>query len=158
MSNFHEFEYKTIDGNPKSLEDFNGNAVLVVNVASKCGLTPQYAGLEKLQREFKDQGFTVLGLPCNQFGAQEPGTEAEIKQFCSTNYDVSFPMGSKIEVNGEAAHPLYKWLKGETGGDDIQWNFEKFLIGKDGHIIKRYSPKTVPEDAGLRADIEKALA
>jgi glutathione peroxidase len=157
MSNFHDFKVSTIEGQPKALKDFDGTAVLIVNVASKCGLTPQYAGLEKLQREFKDQGFTVLGLPCNQFGQQEPGTEAEIKQFCSLNYDVSFPMTAKIDVNGAGAHPLYKWLKQETGGADIQWNFEKFLIGKDGSILKRYSPKIVPEDAGLRADIERAL-
>lgn len=157
MNNFHDFEVKTIDGKAKSLKDFDGEAVLVVNVASECGLTPQYAGLEKLQREFKDRGFAVLGLPCNQFGAQEPGTEAQIQQFCSLNYQVSFPLTSKIEVNGAGAHPLYKWLKSETDGADIQWNFEKFLIGKDGRILKRYSPKTVPEDPGLRADIETAL-
>ncbi|HEX6549596.1 MAG TPA: glutathione peroxidase [Gammaproteobacteria bacterium] len=157
MSSFHDFEIKTIDGKARPLRDFKGEAVLVVNVASECGLTPQYAGLEQLQREFKDQGFTVLGLPCNQFGAQEPGTEAQIQQFCSTKFDVSFPLTSKIEVNGAGAHPLYKWLKDQTGGADIQWNFEKFLIGKDGRVIKRYSPKTVPEDAGLRADIAAAL-
>jgi glutathione peroxidase len=154
MGNFYEFEIKTIDGKAKPLNDFKGEAVLVVNVASKCGLTPQYTGLEKLYREFKDKRFTVLGLPCNQFGAQEPGTEEQIQQFCSLNYEVSFPLTSKIEVNGAGAHPLYKWLKSETGGDEIQWNFEKFLIGKDGRIVKRYSPKTVPEDTGLRADIE----
>lgn len=157
MHGFHEFRVKTIDGQVKSLKDFEGRAVLVVNVASECGLTPQYTGLEKLQREFKDRGFSVLGLPCNQFGQQEPGTDSEIKQFCSTKYEVSFPLTSKIEVNGEDAHPLYKWLKNESGGADIQWNFEKFLIGKDGRIIKRYSPKTVPEDPVLRADIRAAL-
>lgn len=158
MHKFHDFEIRTIDGQARSLKDFDGAAVLVVNVASECGLTPQYAGLEKLQREFKDKGFTVLGLPCNQFGQQEPGTEAEIKQFCSMKFDVSFPLTSKIEVNGAGAHPLYKWLKDETGGGDIQWNFEKFLIGRDGRIIRRYSPKTVPEDTGLRRDIEQAVA
>lgn len=158
MGSFHDFQIKTIDGQAKPLKEFAGATVLVVNVASECGLTPQYAGLEKLYREFKDQGLTVLGLPCNQFGAQEPGSEAQIKAFCSFNYDVSFPLASKIEVNGPGADPLYKWLKQETGGADIQWNFEKFLIGKDGRIVKRYSPKTVPEDAGLRADIERALA
>jgi glutathione peroxidase len=157
MGNFHDFEIKTIDGKAKPLKDFDGQAVLVVNVASECGLTPQYAGLEKLQREFKGSGFTVLGLPCNQFGGQEPGTEAQIQQFCSLNYEVSFPLTSKIEVNGAGAHPLYKWLKDGTGGTDIQWNFEKFLIGKDGRIVKRYSPKTVPEDSGLRADIEATI-
>ncbi len=157
MSNLHDFTVKTIDGQSKSLKDYKGKPVLLVNVASACGLTPQYAGLEKLFREYRDKGLVVLGLPCNQFGAQEPGSEAEIKQFCSLNYDVSFPLTTKIEVNGAGAHPLYAWLRGETGGADIQWNFEKFLIGKDGRIVKRYSPKTVPEDKGLRADIQSAL-
>lgn len=157
MSSFHDFTVRTIAGQDKSLKDFKGQAVLVVNVASECGLTPQYAGLEKLQREFQRQNFSVLGLPCNQFGAQEPGSEAEIKNFCSMNYGVTFPLTSKIEVNGAGAHPLYKWLKAQTGGADIQWNFEKFLIGKDGHIIKRYSPKTTPEDAQLRKDLQAAV-
>jgi len=157
MSNFHDFSVKTIDGQSKSLKDYTGKPVLLVNVASACGLTPQYAGLEKLFREYSGKGLVVLGLPCNQFGAQEPGSEAEIKQFCSLNYDVSFPLTAKIEVNGAGAHPLYTWLRGETGGADIQWNFEKFLIGKDGRIVKRYSPKTQPEDKGLRADIQAAL-
>ncbi|HEU5399066.1 MAG TPA: glutathione peroxidase [Gammaproteobacteria bacterium] len=157
MGSFHDFSVKSIDGKPQSLKDYEGHPVLVVNVASACGLTPQYAGLEKLFREYQDRGLVVLGLPCNQFGAQEPGSEAEIKQFCSVNYGVSFPLTSKIEVNGAGAHPLYAWLRGETGGADIQWNFEKFLIGKDGRIVKRYSPKTVPEDKSLRADIQNAL-
>ena len=157
MSSFHDFKVKTIAGKEKSLKDFKGQAVLVVNVASECGLTPQYAGLEKLYREFKDRHFSVLGLPCNQFGAQEPGNEAQIQQFCSANYGVTFPLASKIEVNGAGAHPLYKWLKLETGSADIQWNFEKFLIGKDGRIIKRYSPKTVPEDLQLRKDVQAVL-
>ena len=157
MNSFYDFEIKTIDGQVKSLKDYKGKAVLVVNVASKCGLTPQYAGLEKLQREFKERGFTVLGLPCNQFGQQEPGTETQIKEFCSLNYEVSFPLTSKIEVNGAARHPLYKWLIAETGGADIQWNFEKFLIGRDGRIVKRYSPKTAPEDQHLRVDVQAAL-
>ena len=143
---FHDFSVKTIDGQPKSLKDYQGKPVLLVNVASACGLTPQYAGLEKLFREYKDQGLVVLGLPCNQFGAQEPGSEAEIKQFCSLNYDVSFPL--TVQDRGERRRrPSAVCLaQGETGGADIQWNFEKFLIGKDGHVIKRYSPKTVPED------------
>ncbi|MGH8283485.1 MAG: glutathione peroxidase [Gammaproteobacteria bacterium] len=157
MPGFHDFNVKTIDGHDQALKDFTGKTVLVVNVASECGLTPQYAGLEKLYREFKDRNFVVLGLPCNQFGQQEPGTEAEIQQFCSANYDVSFPLTSKIEVNGAGAHPLYKWLKDGAGGADIQWNFEKFLVGKDGKIIKRYSPKIVPEDKQLRADLLAAL-
>ena len=157
MSILHDFSVNTLDGKPKSLKDFRGHPVLLVNVASQCGLTPQYAGLEKLFREFSDKGFTVLGLPCNQFGAQEPGSAAEIRQFCDLNYSVSFPLTAKIEVNGAGAHPLYAWLRGETGGADIQWNFEKFLVGKDGRIIRRYAPKTLPEDKNLRADIQAAL-
>jgi len=157
LSNFHDFSIKCIDGKQQPLKDYSGKPVLVVNVASQCGLTPQYTGLEKLYRDFKDRGLVVLGLPCNQFGAQEPGSDAEIQQFCSVNYGVDFPLGAKIEVNGLGAAPLYQWLRSETGGDDIQWNFEKFLIGKDGRVIKRYSPKTVPEDKRLRADIQAAL-
>ena len=157
MANFYDFSVKTIGGKPKSLKDYSGHPVLVVNVASECGLTPQYAGLEKLYQEYKDRGFVVLGLPCNQFGAQEPGSEAEIQQFCQANYGIDFPLTSKIEVNGPGADPLYKWLRSESGGADIQWNFEKFLIGKDGRIIQRYSPKTVPEDKQLKSDIQRAL-
>jgi glutathione peroxidase len=157
MASLHDFSVKTIDGKDKALKDYQGKPVLLVNVASACGLTPQYAGLEKLFREYKDKGLVVLGLPCNQFGAQEPGSEAEIQKFCSLNYDVSFPLSSKIEVNGAGAHPLYSWLRNETGGTDIQWNFEKFLVGKDGKIIKRYSPRLEPEDKTLRKDIESAL-
>ena len=157
MANFHDFSVQSIDGKAKSLKDFAGKPVLVVNVASECGLTPQYTGLEKLYREYKDRGLVVLGLPCNQFGAQEPGNEAAIKQFCEVNYGVSFPLGAKLEVNGSGAHPLYAWLKAATDGSDIQWNFEKFLIGKDGQVVRRYSPKTVPEDKGLKSDIQSAL-
>jgi len=157
MGDFYDFSVKLIDGQTQSLEDHRGKPVLVVNVASKCGLTPQYAGLEKLYREFKDRGLVVLGLPCNQFGAQEPGNEAEIRKFCSLNYDVSFLLTAKIDVNGPGAHPLYNWLRGQAGGGDIQWNFEKFLIGKDGRFLKRYSPRTAPEDAALRDDIQAAL-
>ena len=157
MSTFHDFKVTTIDGQDKSLKEFKGQTVLVVNVASECGLTPQYSGLEKLYREFKDKNFSVLGLPCNQFGKQEPGSEAEIRRFCSARYDVTFPLTSKIEVNGPGAHPLYRWLESETGGADIQWNFEKFLVSKDGRIIRRYSPKTAPEDPQLRKDLLAAL-
>ncbi len=157
MGNFHDFSVKSIDGVEHPLREYAGKPVLVVNVASQCGLTPQYTGLEELYEHYHGQGLVVLGLPCNQFGAQEPGSEQEIKQFCSVNYGVSFPLTAKVEVNGAGAHPLYAWLRGQTGGADIQWNFEKFLIGKDGHIIRRYSPKTVPEDKGLRADIQAAL-
>ena len=157
MASLYDFSVKTIEGQSKSLKDYQGKPVLLVNVASACGLTPQYAGLEKLFRHYKDQGLVVLGLPCNQFGAQEPGSEAEIQKFCSLNYDVTFPLTSKIEVNGAGAHPLYAWLRNQTGGDDIQWNFEKFLVGKDGKIIKRYSPKLTPEDKTLQNDIRAAL-
>jgi glutathione peroxidase len=157
MTDFHDFSLKMIDGRSMPTQDYEGSVVLVVNVASECGLTPQYAGLEKLFREFKGRRFLVLGIPCNQFGAQEPGGESEIKKFCEVNYGVSFLLASKVEVNGPSAHPLYGWLKSATGGEDIQWNFEKFLIGKDGRIVKRYSPKTVPEDKSLRADIQSAL-
>src|SRR5690348_9576785 len=157
MASFHDFSVKTIDGKEKSLKDYQGHPVLVVNVASECGLTPQYTGLEKLYKHYKDQGLVVLGLPCNQFGAQEPGSEAQIQQFCQVNYGVDFPLTSKIEVNGPGTHPLYAWLKSATGGADIQWNFEKFLVGKDGRSVKRYSPKTVPEDKALRADIQASL-
>ena len=157
MSSLYDFSVKTIDGNSKSLMDYQGHPLLLVNVASECGLTPQYQGLEQLYREFKDQGLVVLGVPCNQFGAQEPGSEAEIKQFCQVNYGVDFPLSSKIEVNGPGTHPLYVWLKAASGGAEIQWNFEKFLIDKAGQVVKRYSPKTAPEDKTLKADIQSAL-
>ncbi len=157
MNRLHDFNVKTIEGKDQSLKDFKDKVVLVVNVASECGLTPQYAGLEKLYREFSNRGFVVVGLPCNQFGQQEPGTETQIKAFCSMRYAVTFPLTGKIEVNGKGAHPLYVWLKNESGGADIQWNFEKFLVGKDGRLIQRYSPKTVPEDKQLRADLRAAL-
>jgi len=157
MSTLYDFSVKTIDGQQKSLKDYQGHPVLLVNVASECGLTPQYTGLENLYKEYKDRGLVVMGLPCNQFGAQEPGSEAQIKEFCQVNYGVDFPLSSKIEVNGPGAHPLYAWLKSSTGGGDIQWNFEKFLIDKYGKIVKRYSPKTVPEDKALRADIKASL-
>ncbi len=157
MASFHDFDIVTIDGEDQSLSNYQGKVVLVVNVASECGMTPQYAGLENLHREFGDRGFSVLGLPCNQFGAQEPGSEAEIKNFCSTKFDVSFPMTSKIEVNGDNRHPLYAWLTGETGGDDISWNFEKFLIDGKGNFIQRFGPKTPPEDETLRTAVENTL-
>ena len=158
MSALGDFSVKTIDGDPLPLKGYAGKAVLVVNVASQCGLTPQYAGLEKLHEEFGDKGLVVLGLPCNQFGAQEPGTEKEIATFCETKFGVKFPMGSKLEVNGKGRHPLYAWLIGATGGADIAWNFEKFLVGRDGKSVTRFSPKVTPEDAALRAAITKAVA
>ena len=157
MSTLGDFNVATIDGQPLPLKNYAGKAVLVVNVASQCGLTPQYAGLEKLHEEFASKGLVVLGLPCNQFGAQEPGTEEEIATFCETKFGVKFPMGSKLEVNGKGRHPLYAWLIGATGGADIAWNFEKFLVGKDGKSVTRFSPKVTPEDAALRAAITKAV-
>jgi len=162
MSTLHEFTMKTIDGEEKSLADFEGRAVLVVNVASKCGLTPQYEGLEKLHEKYADRGFAVLGFPCNQFGAQEPGTEEEIESFCTTNYGVTFPMFAKIDVNGDGAHPLYQWLESQgtepDGPGDIAWNFAKFLVGKDGRVIARFSPKSEPLSDEVVQAVEKAIA
>lgn len=155
------FKMKNIDGESVDLEDYEGNVVLIVNVASRCGLTPQYAGLEQLYDKYKEKGFVVLGFPCNQFAGQEPGTDAEIKQFCSTRYDVSFPMFSKIEVNGDGAAPLYKYLTGKAvepaGKGNISWNFEKFLVDRDGNLIARFSPRTKPSDAELIKAIESNL-
>lgn len=155
----HEFEAKTIEGQPKKLGDYSGQVLLVVNVASKCGLTPQYAGLESLYRKFKDKGFAILGFPCDQFAHQEPGNEEEIMSFCSLTYDVSFPMFSKIKVNGDDAHPLYKYLKAEKPGvlgtEAIKWNFTKFLIGTDGEVVRRYAPTVKPE--ALEKDVAALL-
>jgi glutathione peroxidase len=149
-----------IDGKPTSLKAYKGKVLLIVNVASRCGYTPQYAGLEALQEKYKDQGFTVLGFPCNQFGGQEPGTNEEIKQFCSSKYQVTFPLSDKIEVNGPNRHPLYALLAG--GGspfpDDIKWNFSKFLIGRDGKILKRFESKVKPDSAELTQAVESAIA
>ena len=159
MATLHDFEIDAIDGSGNLVPGLNGKVVLLVNVASECGLTPQYTGLQQLQEDLAEQDFTVLGLPCNQFGAQEPGSEAEIQEFCSTNYQVSFPMSRKIEVNGDARYPLYGWLTGERDGfpGDIEWNFEKFLIDRDGRIAKRYPPATPPDDKGLLQDIADLL-
>lgn len=159
MPLFHEFSIDSIDGRPDLLSACRGKAVLAVNVASKCGFTPQYAGLEALYRDLAGEGFVVVGFPCNQFGAQEPGDAAAIQQFCSTSYDVSFPLSAKIEVNGPGRHPLYAWLTGEEAGHagDIEWNFEKFLIGRDGRVLARYPSGTKPDDAGLLQDIAAAL-
>jgi glutathione peroxidase len=149
MTVAYDFAAKTIDGVEKSLGDYRGKPLLVVNVASKCGFTPQYAGLEALYRKFHGQGLEVLGFPCDQFGHQEPGDESEIKTFCSTRYDVTFPMFAKIEVNGANAHPLYRWLKGEQAGilgtEAIKWNFTKFLVDRAGKVIRRYAPTDTPE-------------
>jgi glutathione peroxidase len=157
-----DFSAKTIDGKQQALQDYAGKVLLVVNVASACGLTPHYAGLEQLYRKYRERGLEVLAFPCNQFGAQEPGTEAEIKEFCSTKYDVSFPMFSKIDVNGEGRHPFYAWLTTrETAPDgpgDIAWNFAKFVVDRDGHVVARFAPQTEPEDAELVAAVERALS
>ena len=153
MSNdtgIYEFEAKTIDGATQKLDAYKGKALLIVNVASKCGFTPQYTGLEALHRKLKGRGFTVLGFPCDQFGHQEPGNEEEIKNFCSLTYDVSFPLFAKVDVKGDKAHPLYQFLsqekKGILGTSAIKWNFTKFLIDKNGQVVKRYAPTDKPED------------
>ena len=148
----YDFAATTIDGAEQSLSQYQGKTLLVVNVASKCGFTPQYKGLEALYREYKDKGLVILGFPCDQFGHQEPGDENEIKNFCSLNYDVSFPMFAKIKVNGDDAHPLYKYLKNEQGGllgmDFIKWNFTKFLVDRSGKVVKRYGPTDTPAAIG----------
>ena len=150
---------KTLQGKDTKLENFKGKALLLVNVASKCGLTPQYTQLEDLQKKYADKGFTVVGFPCNQFGGQEPGTEKDIVTFCQTNYDVSFPMSAKLDVNGARRHALYSYLTSPDTGvsGDITWNFEKFLIARDGKVLKRYPPGTTPQDRGLMQDIADAL-
>jgi glutathione peroxidase len=152
---------KTLDGKPAKLGDFKGKALLLVNVASKCGLTPQYTTLEALQKKYAAQGFTVIGFPCNQFGGQEPGTAEEIQQFCSTNYGITFPIMEKIDVNGPGRHEIYKALtplKDPTGHEgDIRWNFEKFVVSSDGTKITRFSPKTSPDDPTVIAAIEDSL-
>ncbi len=146
--NIYQFTAKTLDGKDKSLADYKGKVLLIVNVASKCGFTKQYSGLEELYKEYKDQGFEILGFPCNQFGSQEPGSSEEIAEFCSLTYGVTFPMFEKIDVNGDNAHPLYKYLKSEASGmitDAIKWNFTKFLVDKDGKVVDRFASQTTPE-------------
>ena len=159
MSTLYSHTAETLTGDTLTLDAYKGKVALVVNTASRCGLTPQYAGLENLQRQFGDKGLVVLGFPCNQFGAQEPGSAEEIGAFCQKNYGVSFPMFARINVNGADAHPLYQWLKKESAGaagpEDIEWNFAKFLIGRDGKLVRRYAPKTRPED--IAADVEAVL-
>jgi len=159
MDSLHQFQVKTITGESRTLADFAGKALLIVNVASKCGFTPQYQGLEALHRQYKDRGFAVLGFPCDQFGHQEPGNESEIQSFCSLTYDVSFPMFSKIEVNGSGAHPLYVHLKkaapGILGTEAVKWNFTKFLVDPQGKVLARYAPTDKPET--LAKFIEAAL-
>ena len=156
----YEAPLKDINGKDTSLKDFQGKVLLVVNVASKCGLTPQYKGLEATQQKYKDKGFSVVGFPCNQFGGQEPGTNEEIKKFCSTKYNVSFPLFDKLDVNGPKRHPLYQTLAGAGSPfpGDIKWNFGKFLIGKNGTILKRFEPKTAPDAPEVVKAIEDALA
>jgi glutathione peroxidase len=157
----YDAEVEALDGSPADLAEYEGKALLIVNVASQCGLTPQYSGLQALHEEYADRGFAVLGFPCNQFGAQEPGTADEIAAFCETNYGVTFPMFSKIEVNGDGRHALYEQLtlhsddEGEAG--DIQWNFEKFLVSADGEVVRRFRPLTTPEDPALVSAIEEQL-
>jgi glutathione peroxidase len=158
-TNFYQFKALTLQNKEVNMEAYAGKVVLVVNTASKCGLTPQYKGLEELYRDYKEDGLVILGFPCNQFGNQEPGTEKEISEGCLINYGVTFPMFAKIQVNGKSTHPIYKYLKGELKGilgRDIKWNFTKFLIDKEGNAVKRFAPITKPEK--LRKDIEKLLA
>ncbi len=160
MSTVYDFEALQINGQSVALEKFKGKVMLIVNTASACGFTPQFAGLEALHQTYGKKGLVVLGFPCNQFGAQDAGDNAEIAEFCQLNYGVSFPMMAKIEVNGSGAHPLYQWLASEApgllGSKAIKWNFTKFLVGKDGAVIKRYAPTDTP--ASLAKDIEAALA
>ncbi len=159
MTTAYEFEAVDIDGKTVPFADYQGKVLLVVNVASKCGFTPQYTGLEKLWQDYRARGLVVLGFPCDQFGNQEPGNEEEIRKFCSLTYAVDFPMFAKVDVNGPQAHPLWKWLKKEKGGllgiDAIKWNFTKFLVGRDGTPLKRYAPTDKPES--IAADIDAAL-
>ncbi len=154
-----DIEATTIDGATRTIGDYAGKVMLIVNVASRCGFTPQYAGLEALYRKFADREFVVLGFPCNQFGAQEPGSEKDIASFCSANYDVTFPMFAKIDVNGERAHPLYRLLKREApgilGSEAIKWNFTKFLVDRKGHVVKRYASTETPDE--IARDVEALL-
>ena len=153
----HDVTINTLDGTPMSLAELKGKAALIVNVASRCGLTPQYKALEATYEKYKDKGLVVAGFPCNQFGKQEPGTNEEILSFCTTKYNVTFPMFDKLEVNGPGRHPLYKTLIGE-GGKDIAWNFGKFLVGRDGKVIARFEPKVTPDSPEVTKAIEAALA
>ena len=159
MSTIYDFTAERMDGTSQAFTDYKGKVLLIVNTASKCGFTPQFEGLEALYQQYKDQGLVVIGFPCNQFGAQDPGTNDEIGAFCQKNYGVSFPMMAKVDVNGDEAHPIFAWLKNQKGGlltDGIKWNFTKFLIGIDEQKNNRYAPTTKPE--ALKSDIEQALA
>ncbi|MET0535903.1 MAG: glutathione peroxidase [Steroidobacter sp.] len=159
MTTVYDFTANSLDGKPVSLRDYSGKVLLIVNTASECSFTPQYQGLEALYRQYHDQGLAVLGFPCNQFGEQEPGTADEIGSFCQKNFGVSFPMFEKIEVNGDGAHPLYRWLKssakGLLGSEAIKWNFTKFLIDRQGRAVDRFAPSTKPED--LKSKVEALL-
>jgi len=152
----YDFTMNSIDGKPTPLADYKGKIVLLVNVASKCGYTPQYAGLEALYRKYKDQGFVIIGVPANNFGSQEPGTNDEIKTFCKRNYDVTFPMLAKVSVKGDDKAPLYEFLTSTQGGD-VKWNFTKFLVDKDGKVVARFEPNVKPDSPEIAAAIEKAL-
>ena len=160
MSNIYQFEAELLEGDVKALADYKGKVMLIVNTASKCGFTPQFAGLEKLYEKYKLQGLEILGFPCNQFGGQDPGTNKEIGAFCQRNYGVNFPMFAKVDVKGPEAHAIFRFLtreaKGILGSQNIKWNFTKFLVGRNGEVLGRYAPTTKPE--ALEADIEKALA
>lgn len=159
MASIYDFEVNTISGKPVPLSDYKGKVLLIVNTASKCGFTPQFSGLETLYKSFHEQGLEVLGFPCNQFLKQDPGSDSEISEFCSLNYGVTFPMFSKIDVNGDNAHPLYNYLKSEAkgllGSEKIKWNFTKFLVNREGEVIKRYAPNTEPKD--IEKDIKALL-
>ncbi len=160
MPSIYDFDAQSIDGKSVPLRQYEGKPLLIVNTASACGFTPQFGGLEKLHQAYGARGLVVLGFPCNQFGSQDPGSNDEIASFCQLNYGVSFPMMGKIDVNGEQAHPIYQWLTAEApgllGSKAVKWNFTKFLVGKDGRVIKRYAPQDAPEK--LASDIEAALA
>ena len=159
MSSLYDFSVQDIDAQPQSLRDYAGRVLLIVNTASKCGFTPQYKGLEALHRKYEAKGLTVMGFPCDQFGHQEPGDEAEIKNFCSVNYDVRFPLFAKVEVNGKGAHPLFQYLKKEAkgilGSEAIKWNFTKFLIDREGRVVRRYAPTDTPES--IERDVAELL-
>jgi glutathione peroxidase len=161
MAKLHEFTVTTIDGTAKPLRDYAGQALLIVNVASQCGLTPQYAGLQAMHEKYAGRGLAVLGFPCNQFGGQEPGSEGQIKTFCETKFGVTFPLFAKLEVNGPGRHPLYAFLTAQAtapeGRGDIQWNFAKFLVGRDGEVVARFAPTATPESPEVAAAIEQAL-
>ena len=158
MSNAYDFSFTSIDGEPLPLEQFKGKPVLVVNVASRCGLTPQYEGMEALWRDYRDRGLVVLGVPCNQFAGQEPGAEEEIKEFCQTKFNVDFPMTAKVDVKDGARHPFYAWAEAELGAPAVPvWNFHKILIGKDGEAVAAFGPRTDPLDASITEAVEKAL-